>query len=499
MFQAATLFSGGMLAADAISRAMSRLPQFVQVVDEGQTCRLHVRVVSASIPGLASPGMMMRDRPRLEVILGGTRKMTEFAEFRQPPEAGKEDEEDVASNDYCWHFGETLTFIARISDLLGPGVQLWLRSYSDVNLGVLQVNLSQMHDIGTCGVDFRRDILPACVPHQQGSQDATPGSRLEGLQQLWETPAFVLPLAHVSADGSPHVLAEAAAHLTVTFAVTGDPQELLKTADLRSRPFSEHASETVMKWCDDLAMWIADGNFLAACNNGSGHIDEAVERIEATCWASCRSAGLDKPVLVESVDASTAASFQTSDRALTMDTVVQDLGDVQDACFDCMADSGELPPSTSSANVGRSLVLHGDTGHMSAINPRCSDQDAAGNHLGSESGQVSRLVQWRHQQQGATECRGSVSGQGPRVMQPHQPQDNPFASSPAYVRAGCYPAEQSNYRGNLQLQQDGNCQIDVRQATRSASDSFGSIAFPVPAHWSKADKAAYFRTQSSLC
>jgi len=282
----------------------------------------------------------------------------------------------------------------------------------------------------------------------------------------------VLPLAHVGADGSPHVLAEAAAHLTVTFAVTCDPQELLKTAELRLRPFSEHASETVMKWCDDLAMWIAEANFLATCNSGSTQIDEAVERIEATCWPSCRSAGLDKLSLVESFDASTAASFQTSERGITTDTVVQDRGDVQDACFDCMADGGELPPSTSSANVGRSLVLHSDAGYMAAVKPRNSEQDAA-------------------------ERRGSESGQGPRVVKPHQPQDNLFASSPTYVRAGCYPAEQSNYRGSLQ--QDGNRQIDVRPATRQASDSFGSIAFPIPAHWSEADKAAYFRTQSSFC
>merc|ERR1719507_942251 len=121
--------------------------------------------------------------------------MTEFAEFRQPPEADEEDEEDAASNYSCWHFGETLTFLASFQDLLGPGVQLWLRSYSNVNLGVVQVNLSQMQDIGTCGVDIRRDILPSCVPSQPGSQDGAPGSRLEGLQQLWETPPLVLPLA----------------------------------------------------------------------------------------------------------------------------------------------------------------------------------------------------------------------------------------------------------------------------------------------------------------
>jgi len=107
--------------------------------------------------------------------------------------------------------------------------------------------------------------------------------------------------------------------------MTSDPQELLKTGDLRKRPFSEH----VMQWCDDLAMWIADSDFLAWCNSGSAQIDEAVESIEATCIASCRGVGLDIPALVETYDASTAASFQTTGTGLTMDTAVRDFADVQ--------------------------------------------------------------------------------------------------------------------------------------------------------------------------
>jgi len=270
MFQAGTAFIGGVMAANRI--ADLPFPQFSRAVDEGETFRLHVRVVAASIPSLADPGLLRRERPRLEVVLGDVRKLTEFGEFkRDTPESTEGGASSSSAAPAArWRFGDTLTFLASGANVLGPGVQLWLRSNSDVNLGMFQVNLSQMRDIGTCSVDLRRDVLPACVLQNQGAAPGSAGALAAmdplGSHAIWETPAMVLPLAHVGVDSSPYVLAEAAAHVTVTFGVNVDPQAILRGANERMRPLAERVATPLRQWIQEPVRWVYEASTAATCD-----------------------------------------------------------------------------------------------------------------------------------------------------------------------------------------------------------------------------------------
>mmetsp|Transcript_35976 Transcript_35976/g.111773 ORF Transcript_35976/g.111773 Transcript_35976/m.111773 type:complete len:657 (-) Transcript_35976:112-2082(-) len=264
MFQAGTAFIGGVLAANRI--ADMSFPQLSRNINEADKFRLFVHVISASIPGLADPGLLKRERPRLEVVLGDTRKNTEFGDFkRDNAELGEGDASNGGSvpSVSSWHFGDTLTFMASGSDVLGPGVQLWLRSNSDVNLGVFQVNLAKMREIGTCSVNLRRDVLPQCALRNQGVQNGVGSAQaadVAGPQQIWETAAMVLPLAHVGADNSPYVLAEAAAHVTVTFGVNVDPQALMRAADDKMRPLAERVATPLRQWIQEPVRWVYEAS-----------------------------------------------------------------------------------------------------------------------------------------------------------------------------------------------------------------------------------------------
>lgn len=46
---------------------------------------------------------------------------------------------------------------------LSPARQAWVRTYSDVRLGPLQVSLSSAKDIGMSSIDLRRRVLPCCM------------------------------------------------------------------------------------------------------------------------------------------------------------------------------------------------------------------------------------------------------------------------------------------------------------------------------------------------
>ena len=104
--------------------------------DAHDTFKFTVHVVSASAPGLGEPGLVSRLRPRLEVSLASVHKTTELGDFT-PNDGG-------LFNECPWRFGDTLTFTARLSDVLGPGLTLRLRAEKDFHLGPLQLDFSRL-------------------------------------------------------------------------------------------------------------------------------------------------------------------------------------------------------------------------------------------------------------------------------------------------------------------------------------------------------------------
>ncbi|CAK0848908.1 unnamed protein product, partial [Prorocentrum cordatum] len=173
--------------------------------------RVSVRVVAASIPGLAAPGVLSH-RPFLEASLGESRKATEFADFAREPEG-------AAWRECPWRFSDTLTFRARAADVAGPGVKISLKARRDVVLGPVQLEM-QSADIGEGVVDLRGQALPAC-----GWGEATCPSE-------WASPVLLVPLVHVRGGicGAEAGLGEKVAHLAVVVSVDADPEEVLLAA-----------------------------------------------------------------------------------------------------------------------------------------------------------------------------------------------------------------------------------------------------------------------------
>lgn len=237
-------FCGGLVGHQCSN---CELPNLRCGADETAAFRLSVRVLSASVPALAEPGLFHRQRPRAEVSLRESRKETEFAEFASgygtnrrlrvqglaacgeaAPSAA------TAAFDCPWHFGDTLVFTACLADVRGPGLRLRLRSHSDIRLGPVQLELARIGDLGSCMVDLRRKVLPACIPERQcggrglGARRGDAGGG--GDYQVWESPVLVIPLVNDSG---------VAAHVAVTFGVTSDPELLLRLASDAERPLAE--------------------------------------------------------------------------------------------------------------------------------------------------------------------------------------------------------------------------------------------------------------------
>ena len=115
-------------------------------------------------------------------------------------------------NECPWRFGDTLTFTARLSDVLRPGL---IRAEKDFHLGPLQLDFSKAAEVGIAGVDLKRCVLPACVCSPCSSEDSR-----------WENPPIVVPLYHVHgclrADGQ--VLGQPVGHVILSFTVDQDPE-----------------------------------------------------------------------------------------------------------------------------------------------------------------------------------------------------------------------------------------------------------------------------------
>mmetsp|Transcript_68501 Transcript_68501/g.198720 ORF Transcript_68501/g.198720 Transcript_68501/m.198720 type:complete len:564 (-) Transcript_68501:44-1735(-) len=260
MLNAVAIVGGGMWVQRKIGEL--NLPQFSRPMDDVGAFRFSVHVHSASLRGVTDPSVLKRERPRVEVVVGQARKQTELGDFRaetardgissakaaDDTEKRKDGEGSAEGQLYSWTFGDTLTFSATRADILGFGVQVWLRTHGEVRLGtLLQVNMSQTCEVGMCSLDLRRRILPACVP--RGSPDSTGGSNElpTTAPAIWESPLMTLPVTHVGGGrplgDKPFVVGETPGQVTLSFSVNMDPDLLLKSAEEASMPLVQRVSQ----------------------------------------------------------------------------------------------------------------------------------------------------------------------------------------------------------------------------------------------------------------
>ncbi|CAE7034531.1 cbh2 [Symbiodinium sp. CCMP2592] len=243
MYQAAWFFSGAWLQNKC---STCQLPQLRRATDERNACRLFVRLLGASIPGLAEPGLLMREHPCVEVAFGDTVKESEPAEYVSVgtptfgPSARKPGLVPTALQDCEWHFGDTMVFTVQLSELTSCGLSLRVHTRSDMRLGPLQLDLARPSQVGCCTLDMRRRILPACS-NPKVAQVASKGAKDEAhaaSQEIWESEQICLPL--VTADG-----ADEGAWLLVSFALSANPASLEKLASRADRTLVERVSESV--------------------------------------------------------------------------------------------------------------------------------------------------------------------------------------------------------------------------------------------------------------
>lgn len=232
MFQVAAAVGGGIFLQQAISGV--QLPKLKQAGDAGPVFTLSIQVVAASVPGLSAPGLLSQQRPYLAGSLGASTKETEFADFAK---AGG-DRAGPYAKECPWRFGDTLTFKARLEDLIGPGLKLSLRVRKDILLGPVQFEM-RAASIGEAALDLRSRVLPSCVEERHDA--------LRGFGQ-WSSPVMLIPLSHVP-EGICNAdcrLGEAIAHVALIFSVDADPEPILRPNSLTQR--LEERMEGAFRW-----------------------------------------------------------------------------------------------------------------------------------------------------------------------------------------------------------------------------------------------------------
>eukprot|EP00405_Crypthecodinium_cohnii_P025639 CAMPEP_0206489100 /NCGR_PEP_ID=MMETSP0324_2-20121206/42938_1 /ASSEMBLY_ACC=CAM_ASM_000836 /TAXON_ID=2866 /ORGANISM="Crypthecodinium cohnii, Strain Seligo" /LENGTH=333 /DNA_ID=CAMNT_0053968513 /DNA_START=170 /DNA_END=1168 /DNA_ORIENTATION=+ len=174
---------------------------------------------------MAAPGMLMRQRPRVEVSLGPHTRQTNLGEFSQPSEASRStsskrllgQEANYDSNDRSrkgppqlpiksksqrkrqesqWRFGDTITLAAGLRDILGPGLHIRLTSQSEVILGPLQLDLAGSQEIAHGLVDLQERILRVCV-HDSPCE---PDGLGDADRRVWSSPIVLIPLSSSTAS-----------------------------------------------------------------------------------------------------------------------------------------------------------------------------------------------------------------------------------------------------------------------------------------------------------
>jgi len=206
MAATALALTGGIALREAVSNVS--VPHLRKKVDP-PVCRLAVRVLAASVPGLEAPGFMSSKRPFIVASLGSSTKETEAADFST--------EKDTGFIGTCpWRFVETLTFSVQLEDVLASGLQLQLRLRNDFTFGPLQVEL-QTTDVGIASANLRSYILPACVQDKQ---------EVGGHGGGWASPVMIVPFSHVSGGecSGQMQLGAPIAHVAMQFRLNMDPE-----------------------------------------------------------------------------------------------------------------------------------------------------------------------------------------------------------------------------------------------------------------------------------
>jgi len=276
MLQAVAAFSSGLWVQHKLSDL--QLPQLSRAVDEGNTFKLSVRVIAASVPGLSEGGLLTRERPRVAAVLGGVRKETEYGDCDSDADSIHE-KIDSALPPCDWYFGETLTFAANVADVMnGQAVQLWLYSHSDVRLGPFQVNLTSSRDIGVCSIDVFKQILPECVTPNRGGDSGRAGDNSRA-PLVWESPVLPFAVTHVGGSsgskGSEFVIGQAAGHVLATFSVNVDPQVLLKYAEASTRPLVDRVADPFKQMISAPVRWVTAATELAGCTSSDAYCGSA--------------------------------------------------------------------------------------------------------------------------------------------------------------------------------------------------------------------------------
>lgn len=256
---AVAAFSGGVCIRNAIEELpIPKLRRRTQGVDN--SFKLSLRVVGASAPALAPPGFLSRQRPRLEVSLGSVQKDTEFADYEADGAALP------CARECPWRFGDALTFMVKIKDVLGPGLRLRLRALSDVTLGPVQFQLSSVAELGEACVDLRRRALPGCV------RDAS--KQRPGAAEVWQSPVLLIPLSHVRGGQvcEGQELGQSVGHVALAFSLDTDPEEILEALDAETRTVKE-----VITGHANTALGRANNVLTGHANNVKEHANKVLE------------------------------------------------------------------------------------------------------------------------------------------------------------------------------------------------------------------------------
>eukprot|EP00913_Durusdinium_trenchii_P032584 g30503.t1 len=193
-----------------------QVPHFANT--KAPACKLSVRVLSASLPGLSAPGSFTRSRPFLQLNLGSAQKEineTEPADYN--PNSSRS--EKAAGTEYPWRFDEMFTFTVTTEDLTSPGLKLRLRVISDTQLGFFQFS-GRPADVVQATIDLQKKVLPSCLQQTLKSDKR---------RCVWCSPIVPVPLNHMKGGllGAECKLGEAVAHVTLLFSLDTDPDYLL--------------------------------------------------------------------------------------------------------------------------------------------------------------------------------------------------------------------------------------------------------------------------------
>lgn len=263
MLNLAAAFGGGIFIRNQLENLPT--PSLRRAEDLNRNFKLSLRVVAASAPALKEPGVWSRQRPKLQAVLGDITKETELADYSaEATDSGgarcssapfRSASVGACARECPWRFGDSLTFVATLQDIVGPGIRLRLRAHSDLTLGMMQLQWAGVADLGETAVDLRRRVLPACV----GRNKRPNAPKAEGSASWWESPVLLIPLLHVRGGlvGEHYDLNEPTGHVAVVFSLNADPEALLAAAEVQERGVTEvlasrarGAGDRVMAWLD---------------------------------------------------------------------------------------------------------------------------------------------------------------------------------------------------------------------------------------------------------